>query len=287
MLLSPMPECEPTMRAAVIICTMIKQSGGPARRTIGSVRKVADILAVVCGSTHGLSLTEIATALSLDPGLVHRYLNSMTAARLLHRDHRTRLVTPGPALLAAREASARQVTRQSLAFVAALNRLHGQLREALSVLQWTDSGPHAVWVQDSPDTLAMTYRLGAVLPLLDTASGQVCLAFGPADPVRALLEREWPRRRSERGPRLNRWMLQDLIADTRRRRLARRRSYLHHVSAIATPLFDTDHRFWGVLTALGPSARFAYGWRGDVARGLHAFSLNNPVPDRFVDSLQA
>jgi DNA-binding IclR family transcriptional regulator len=266
---------------------MVKKSHEPVRRTIGAVGKVADILAAVCAQPQGLSLTELAKGLALDPGLVHRYLNSLTAARLLHRDHRTRLVSPGPALLAARQVAAGHVTRQSAEFVGALNQLHGQLRETLSVLRWTGSGPQAAWVKDSPDTLALTYRLGAVLPLLSTASGQICLAFAPTDEVRPLLEREWPRRRAELGPQFNRWSLQDLLADVRRRRLARGRNYLHRVSAISAPLFDMEHRFWGVLTALGPSSRFGYGWRGEVARGLHAFSLAHAVPEHFVDSLQA
>jgi|GEM_PF-1794953 len=265
---------------------MVKNSQAPARRAIGAVEKVAAILAVVCAQPQGLSLSEIARMLALDPGLVHRYLNSLTGAGLLHRDHRTRLVTPGPALLAARQVAAGHYTRQSAEFVAALHQLHGRLRETLSVLRWTASGPHSVWVKDSPDTLALTYRLGAVLPLLSTASGQVCLAFAPPAEVRPLLEREWPRRRAELGPQFNRWSLQDLVAEVRRRRLARGRNFLHRVSAISAPLFDTEHRFWGVLTALGPSARFPYGWRGDVARGLHAFSLAHAVPEHFVDSLQ-
>jgi len=265
---------------------MVKNSRAPARRSIGSAQKVADILAAVAGHPQGRSLTEIARALALDPGLLHRYLNSLTAARLLHRDHRTRLVTPGPALLAAQQAAAGHYTRQSADFVGALNRLHAQLRETLSVLRWTGSGPHSVWVKDSPDTLALTYRLGAVLPLLSTASGQVCLAFAPQDEVGPLLAREWPRRRAELGPQFNRWSLQDLVAEVRRRRLARGRNYLHRVSAVSTPLFDTEHRFWGVLTALGPSSRFPYGWRGPAARGLHAFGLAHPVPEHFVDSLR-
>ena len=266
---------------------MVKNSHAPARRTIGAVEKAAAILAEVCAHPQGLSLSEIAGALALDPGLAHRYLNSLTAARLLHRDLRTRLVTPGPALLAARHAAAGHYTRQSAEFVAALQQLHGGLRETLSILRWTGSGPHAVWVKDSPDTLALTYRLGAVLPLLSTASGHVCLAFAPQTEVRPLLEREWPRRRAEVGPQLNRWSLQELVAEVRKRRLARGRNYLHRVSAISTPLFDADRRFWGVLTALGPTARFPYGWRSPVARGLHAFSLEHAVPEHFVDSLQA
>lgn len=266
---------------------MVKRADPPARRTIGSVRKVADILAAVCAQPQGLSLTELARALGLDPGLAHRYLASLVEARLLRREYRTRLVFPGPALLAARKASARHATQQSATFVAALDQLHAALRETLSVLRWTDSGPHAVWVKDSVDTLALTYRLGAVLPLLSTASGQVCLAFAPPSEVRPLLEREWPRRRAALGAQFNRWSLQDLLGDVRRRRLARGRNYLHRVSAISAPLFDAEHRFWGVVTALGPSARFPYGWRGAAARGLHALSTAHTVPEHFIDSLRS
>ncbi|MFA7393717.1 MAG: helix-turn-helix domain-containing protein [Pigmentiphaga sp.] len=258
----------------------------PARRSIGAAEKVANILAAVCARPEGLSLTELAGVLGLDPGLLHRYLNTLTAARLLHRDHRSRLVTPGTALLAARQAAATHYSRQSSAFLAALHQLHGELHETLSVLRWTSKGPHAVWVKDSPDTLALTYRLGAVLPLLSTASGHVCLAYAPPDEVRALLSLEWPRQRAEQGPILNRWSVQDLVAEIRRR-LARSRNYLHRVSALSTPLFDLEHRFWGVLTVLGPSPRFAYGWRGPNARGLHAFGQAQAVPDNFVEGLRA
>ena len=260
---------------------MVNKTGNPARSGIGAADKVADILAVVCAHAEGVSLTVIARTLGLDAALVHRYLNSLTAAHLLHRDPRSKLVAPGPALLAARQAAEGHYTRQSAEFVAALHGLHEQLQETLSVLRWTPAGPHSVWVKDSPDTLALTYRLGAVLPLLSTASGQICLAFAPPDEVRPLVDRELPRRRAELGPQFNRWRVQELEAEVRKRRLARGRNFLHRVSAISAPLFDAERRFWGVLTTLGPSARFPYGWRGEAARGLLAFSSGYLVPDHF------
>ena len=216
-------------------------------------------------------------------GIGHPGVKEMVPIHVLHDFHKADRDWLVPLLDAIADNAALLAEGKDAVFA---NRLHAQLRETLSVLRWTGSGPHSVWVKDSPDTLALTYRLGAVLPLLSTASGQVCLAFAPQDEVSPLLAREWPRRRAELGPQFNRWSLQDLVAEVRRRRLARGRNYLHRVSAVSTPLFDTEHRFWGVLTALGPSSRFPYGWRGPAARGLHAFGLAHPVPEHFVDSLR-
>lgn len=266
---------------------MVKKTGNPARRGIGAADKVADILAVVCAHAEGVSLTAIARTLELDVALVHRYLNSLTAAHLLHRDPRSKLIALGPALLAARHAAQGHYTRQSAEFVAALHALHHGLQQTLSVLRWTPAGPHSVWVKDSPDTLALTYRLGAVLPLLGTASGHIGLAFAPPDEVRPLVDRELPRRRAELGPQFNRWSVQDLAAEVRKRRLARGRNFLHRVSALSAPLFDVERRFWGVLTMLGPSSQFPYEWRGEPARRLLAFSDTYLVPDHFIDSLDA
>ena len=259
-----------------------------ARRGIGAAGKVAAIVRLLAAQPEGLRLTEIARGLALDAGLVHRYLASMLEAGLLEREPVAKRLLLGPVLLQARLAAAAQSTRQATAFEEALHAFHAQAGETIVLNRWTEAGPQAVWVEDSPDSVSLTVRLGSVLPLLSTATGHVALAFAPAEQVRPLVAAELAAQRRETGtPRLNRFDVQDLQRAVARRGLARGKNFLYGIAALAAPLFDPQRRFWGTLTVLGPKTRFAYGWRGEMAQRLHAFRQAHGVPVAFSRQLPA
>jgi DNA-binding IclR family transcriptional regulator len=257
------------------------RSGG-----IGAADRVVQIVRLLCEQPQGLRLTQIASALGWDAGLTHRYLRTLVAGGLLQREG-DRSIVLGPLLLTARESVQRRPDQETRSFEQALHRFHAQAAETIVLNRWTPRGPQAVWVEDSPDSVSLTVRLGSVLPLLSTASGHVALAFAPAEQTRPLVSVELAEMRARPGRRrpLNRFDVADLQDTVSRRGLARARNFLYEVAGMAVPLRTAQGGFWGCLTVLGPQSRFDDSWRGPMARGLRAFSAAHTVPAEFTSRL--
>lgn len=259
---------------------MVQTSTRRSRPGIATVERVAALLQVVARAPDGLRLTALAQALSIDAGLAHRYTRSLLSSGLLERTPARRFIV-GARLREIAEADLDRVHASS--FVPAVRTLHQSLGETIAILRWTAAGPQWVWAIDAAQTVPLTMRVGVTLPLLNTASGLICLAFAPAATLDPLLVEEL--KSLPPGSRPNRFDLADLRDATRKRGLARRGNFLRRVAAISAPLFDERERFWGAMTVLAPASRFDMRWRGPIASALRAFSTVERVPRGFDSAL--
>jgi DNA-binding IclR family transcriptional regulator len=114
----------------------------------------------------------------MSPGKVHRYLASFLAVGLARQDPDTRKYVLGP--LALQIGLAALNSYQPLRDATVLQQeLRDRLDETMVLSVWGTHGPTIVHVAESSQPIIMTMRVGAVLPILATASGLAFAAFLP------------------------------------------------------------------------------------------------------------
>ena len=151
---------------------------GEDRRGIKAVEVAGRILDHLARARSPVALRDLAAAGRMSPGKVHRYLASFLASGLARQDPDTRRYALGP--LAMRLGLAALNSYQPLRDCLTLQRtLRDRLDETLVLSVWGTKGPTIVHVEESSQPIIMTMRIGAVLPILATATG---LAFAaPVD----------------------------------------------------------------------------------------------------------
>lgn len=218
-----------------------------------------------------MALRELAQAGRMSPGKVHRYLASFLTSGLARQDPQSRRYELGP--LAIRLGVAALNSYQPLRDAVELQReLRNQLDETLVLSVWGAQGPTVVHVEESSQPVIMTMRIGAVLPMMATATGLVFAAHLPRHFTHRLIEESF--RSSAHRDLLARdfCSLEKLLAETRDRGFAYNEGHLMPgVSAAAFPLFDRANALLGVLAVMGRYERIKSSEReGIVAFLKHA-----------------
>src|SRR5215510_14246994 len=151
---------------------------GEGRRGIKAVEVAGRILDCLARAQAPVALRELAAAGRMSPGKVHRYLASFVASGLARQDPDTRQYSLGPLAmrLGLAALSSYQPLRDSIALQ---HQLRDRLDETMVLSVWGAQGPTIVHVAESSQPIIMTMRVGAVLPMLKTATGLAFAAFLP------------------------------------------------------------------------------------------------------------
>jgi DNA-binding IclR family transcriptional regulator len=156
------------------------------RAGVKAIEVGSRVLEVLAGAERPLALRDLAAAGHMSPGKAHRYLTSLMASGLARQDPDTRRYALGP--LAMRLGLAALNAHQPLRAAIDLQReLRSRLDETLVLSVWSAQGPTVVHVDESSQPIIMTMRVGAVLPMLSTATGLVFAAFLPQHFTEALI----------------------------------------------------------------------------------------------------
>jgi DNA-binding IclR family transcriptional regulator len=229
--------------------------GSEDRRGIKAVEVASQILDHLTRAQKPVALRELAAAGHMSPGKVHRYLASFLASGLARQDPDTRRYALGP--LAMRLGLAALSSYQPLRDSIALQQeLRNRLDETMVLSVWGAHGPTIVNVAESSQPIIMTMRVGAVLPMLQTASGLVFAAFLPqhfTEPfIRAALNAE---------DNIN-LFARDFATIEKLIMLVRKQGYAFNeghlmpgVSAVAFPLIDRTTTLVAVVAVVGRHER--------------------------------
>src|SRR5580765_8943861 len=162
---------------------------GADRRGVKSVEVAGRILDHLARAQTPVALRELAVAGGMSPGKVHRYLASFLASGLARQDSDTRQYALGP--LAMRLGLAALNSYQPLRDAMALqHELRDRIDETMVLSVWGAQGPTIVNVAESSQPIIMTMRIGAVLPILATATGLAFAAFLPRHFTEPLIRTE-------------------------------------------------------------------------------------------------
>lgn len=154
-------------------------SDSSARGGVQSIEVGASLLAVLAHAEAGLSLTALASATGMPASKAHRYLTSFVRAGIIERDATSGLFDPGPVARALGLAALRrQDTVREAASV--MEALRDKLNENVLLSVWDEGAPAVVRVEEHSRAFSIRVRIGARLPLLTSAQGQIFAAWLPA-----------------------------------------------------------------------------------------------------------
>ena len=155
------------------------------RQGIHEVERAMPVLRAVEEGRGPMGLSQIATASGMQPGEVNRYLVSLVRVGLIAQSPATGLYDLGPAMRRLGAESLRRMDEVSLV-TEHLPGLRERTGHAVNLAVWGDHGPVIVRWEYGAHALPTTVRVGATMPLLNSAVGLAYLAYLPetlTDPV--------------------------------------------------------------------------------------------------------
>jgi DNA-binding IclR family transcriptional regulator len=205
------------------------------RKGIQSVEQGVKLLETLIAARQALPLRTLAQNSGMSPSMAHRYLASFIRAELVHQDAASGHYDLGTFALrlgmaALNRADLIQIADDEFRQLVARVNVDGHL----SV--WGDYGVTIVRIHDSHVPILPNLRLGAVLPLYDSAAGRIFLAFQSHQTIKSVLKSELAQREEQRPS------LKDVAAaaaQVRQERFAWIDGQVFHgARAIAAPIFD-------------------------------------------------
>jgi DNA-binding IclR family transcriptional regulator len=225
------------------------------RSGIKAIEVAGRVLELLARSEQPVALRELAAAGHMSPGKTHRYLASFVASGLARQDPDTRRYALGP--LSMRLGLAALNAYQPLRDAIALQReLRNRLDETLVLSVWGTQGPTVVHVEESSQPIIMTMRVGAVLPMLATATGLVFAAYLPRHFTAPLIADALKAADQSNLFAHSRGEFDKLIERIRAQSYAYNHGHLMPgVSAAAFPLLDRSSALVGVMAVMGRDDR--------------------------------
>lgn len=235
-------------------------NGATRRRSIQSIEIGMRILKALSTLGAAASLSSIAQVVAMPPPQVHRYLQSLLASGMARQDAASGRYDLGPEAL--------QIGLAALARIdvfkivdRAVSEFVEHSGQTVQISALGSAGPTIVRIYNGRPALLTTLHIGAVLPLLASATGQVFLAYVPESETAAIAERE-------QGGRSMPAPTPDAIREAVRRagKATESESVIPGLHATAFPIFDLQGRALLVATAL--TAGPATGLRADAVLEL-------------------
>jgi DNA-binding IclR family transcriptional regulator len=226
------------------------------------------LLKVVTNARKPMALTEIATQMSISPSRTHRYLSSLCEAGFVKKSSDTGRYDVGPGAIELGIAAASRVSGMQMA-KEAMEDLTAATGLVSYICIWGSNGPTIIRREQGAVQTAVRILEGSTLPM-PTATGQIFLAYLPAEKTRDLLLRdisEW----NATAPK-NRHVTVEQIDKTVRRvqaaRIARSTGMRNPTwTAFSAPIFRGG-KFTMALTLIGVTRTFNTQLDGEVASHL-------------------
>lgn len=220
----------------------------PKRRGIQSADKAIDVLLALVEAGGAAPLKDLAAIAGMPTSLAHRYLASLVARGFAVQNIRTGLYDLGPLAIRVGASALSRIDALSLAGEA-MPGLVGTtgLTALLTVLG--DRGPTIIRWERSRIPFMTTLAVGAVLPLIGSASGRAMLAFLPRRLSEQLIKSDG--RQSAEATRALRKRLMQIAgrgydtADS---------TVVPGLSAISAPILDAQNEAVAALTLVGSTA---------------------------------
>lgn len=159
------------------------------RSSVQAVEVAANVLSAMCDLRRPAQLKDIAKIAGLQTAKAHRYLTGLVASGLATQDRASGLYSLGPMAL---RLGVTAISGNDL-----INRASEALCELCTTHQtsghlavWGELGPVMVRNEHGGPPIILTVGLGATMPLVRSASGQVFLAHMPRKATEAIVRRE-------------------------------------------------------------------------------------------------
>jgi len=241
-----------------------------AQGRIESIETGMRLLIALAEAERPQMLKAIAAAANMHPSKAHRYLVSFIRTGFVDRDPDTGRYRLGPASMQIGLSALGSVNAIALATQAAIH-LRDDIDETISLAVWGSHGPTIVRIEEASRPVTFNARVGTILPLLSSSSGQVFAAFLPEPVTAPLVQDELKANRKRNDPRLMTRLsdAQALLAQVRERGLGRvRGEMMPGLCAIAAPIFDYRGQPVAAIAVVGPNDMFDTRWNGNIAKSI-------------------
>lgn len=240
------------------------------RRGIQSIEVGGQLLRALVSHVKPMALRDLAKAADMSTAKAHPYLVSFCNLDLVKQDPATGFYELGPFALQLGLVCLQRLD-PVLEAKPAIKELATETGQCVAIAVWGNMGPTIVAMEESSYPIHVNLRVGAVMSLLDTATGHVFAAFLPPKMTEKLaleeIQRTTPGGSSKQKATMEE--LEQSLNEVRTHMLARALGYpVPGINALSAPVFNNDGHVILALTAMGPAAAFDASWDGDIAKGL-------------------
>jgi DNA-binding IclR family transcriptional regulator len=242
------------------------------RAGIQSVEVGFGLLQVLGDAAGPLMLRDLARAANMSAAKAHRYLVSFQRLQLVVQDAASTRYDLGPAALKLGLASLSRLDAVKLARER-ITLLMEEIGHTLALAVWGNHGPTIVHWEESPSAVTVNLRLGDVMPLLSSATGQCFAAYAPKEAIASMLKEEIARAQKQGRSDVPIAMadVRALLDQVRQRGASRVvDTLLPGIVGFCVPVFDSDGHVALGMVALGPAGSFDAEWGGAVEKPLRA-----------------
>lgn len=219
---------------------------GTRRKSIKSVEIGSRVLeALVNSDTDGAFLRDVAEKSNLSRSQAHRYLLAFVNTGVVEQDPDSGRYALGAFSVRIGMAALARVEPVQVAG-RHLSILLKELKTTGLLSVWGNYGPTVIRWKDGGIPLATTLRVGSVLPLQTSSTGNLFMALCSREQTQAVLDNE-----RKAGLVLPDEELDQMIAETRKCGYAKTRGrVVPGLSAISVPVFDPDQRLLATMSVL-------------------------------------
>lgn len=240
------------------------------RRGIQSIEVGGEILKVLASEPRPMALRDLVKAANMPSGKIHPYLVSFGKIGLVSQDTITGHYFLGPMAIQLGLTSLQTLNpvREATPFAEALAE---ETTHSVAIAVWGNLGPVLVRLIDASYPVHTNVRTGSVMSLVNTATGRVFSAYMPRKAIEKMLLDDRIRLGPDIAHPLDEKTVENLIEETRRRRISRGVNHpTPGVASFSAPVFDYSGNIALAITIMGPTGTFDIDWDGRVAKALRS-----------------
>ena len=258
-------------------CTCVSMTERPTpkpKQGIQSIEIGARLLRALTLKGHALMLKDLARESGMPAAKAHRYLVSFIRAGLVDQDPYTGRYDLGSFALELGLSSLARLDPVRLADPF-LDQLCEDIQETAALAVWGTHGATIVRLVEPRTPITITLRPGAVLPLLNSATGLAFAAFGDTPAIRKALDVDLRAQAAQRNLALAdiRAEVEPLLSEIRSHGLARASGSLTPgINGFSGPIRDYSGSMIAAITTLGSVGHFDDAWASPLAQAIRDVS---------------
>lgn len=240
------------------------------RQGIQSIEVGFSLLNVLARTNRPMMLRDIAKGASMSPAKAHRYMVSFLRVGIVEQDPSSGRYDLGAYALELGLSGLGRLDPVKFAGPI-LEALCEEIQETVALAVWGTHGATIVRIVDAGAAVTITLRIGAHLPLYNSATGRAFAAFSRAPYIKKMLDEELRLAAEQSGIAITnlRRQLEKNLTEIRSKGIARASGSLTPgINGFSAPVFDHTGSMVAAVTSLGSVGEFDVEWDSKVAKAM-------------------
>ncbi|OLN21139.1 hypothetical protein BTO30_16510 [Domibacillus antri] len=213
------------------------------KKGIQSIESGFSIVKAVSLAEEPLTITELSKLCDMPKSQLYRYLISLCRIGFLEKGPDLRYSLGNELTSIGLHAMKKVDIRvKALPYIKKLNEL---LDDTVALAIWIEKeGPIFISWEESRKPININVRIGSVVPLTTSATGNIFAAFYPPEKTKELIDRELGSDQTERAA------LESLLTNVKKDKYAYTETHLPGITAISAPVFDQKNDLVASLSVI-------------------------------------